>query len=385
MKKKKTMLIEVRKDIIEKAINNNSSSTNDAASFLKELSLAAKRGKHIVYVPDLNNNIVKDNLIKVIGRNEVVLLTRSQKNASKFHAICKKLNTKAVCSYNHVETEEGGMKIIHIDPSKMPEFEINVETNVLGENLSDTKVFDILSKYFAITNDLKYSYNCFHPLMGGGGTTCQVYEQECEKKQHFCLTITDSDLKLPYPEEEVFDKLEEESTAKKVLNVHRNKKTDIVEFYMMHYVSEIENLIPIKIYQKLKVPSPKQKIVLNHDYSFFDMKKGLNNRYLWKKEIYDYWKKVYHEDKNVDFSHVDELKEKYPNFDNLPEERKNDAPFLPGWGANVLNDILKKEDLVKEMKYNIKQQDLGESQHKEWIKIGELIFNWTCALKPQYA
>ena len=51
------MLIEVRRDILDQAINDANSSTNDAAVFLSEVALAVKRGKHIVYVPALNGDI----------------------------------------------------------------------------------------------------------------------------------------------------------------------------------------------------------------------------------------------------------------------------------------------------------------------------------------
>lgn len=377
----KKMLIEVRRDILEQAINDANSSTNDAAIFLSEVALAVKRGKHIVYVPALNGDIdLSTNLKKVIGKNAVALLQSSQRDRSKFWALTDRLNTKAVCSYDEVTPEGNFTKVIHIDPSRMMGFEIGVETHVIGENISDVTMFDILFDYYASSHRLKDVSRCFYPLMGGGDTTCKVYENECEYQYHFCLVITDSDFKLPCEEGKELENLENESTAGKVLCVHNKYQSPVSVFYPMRYVSEIENLIPKDIYKEYGFNN-KQSIVLDHDYSFYDMKKGLDFYRLRKPEHYDYWTTVYAGD--ADFSEFDSLSAQHETFASFRDAAKGKF-VLPGWGYDILKNILDTSTLVKSMR-KTKRADLSESQHKEWIKIGEIMFNWTCALEPRYA
>lgn len=378
---RKKMLIEVRRDILDQAINDANSSTNDAAVFLSEVALAVKRGKHIVYVPALNGDIdLSTNLKKVIGKNAVALLQSSQRNRSKFRYIIDKLNTKAVCSYSEVTTEGNFTKVIHINPSRMQGFEVGVETHVIGENISDVTMFDILFDYYASSHRLKYVSRCFYPLMGGGDTTCKVYENECENRHHFCLVITDSDFKLPCEEGKELENLEKESTASKVMNVHKAYKSPVSDFYPMRYVSEIENLIPKAIYKEYG-SNHLQTIVLDHDYSFFDMKKGLDFYRLRKTEHYNYWITIYAGD--ADFSEFNSLSAQHAKFSTFKEAAKGKF-VLPGWGSDILKNILDTSTLVKSMR-KTKRADLSESQHKEWTRIGELMFNWTCALEPRYA
>lgn len=374
------MLIEVKKDILEQAIIDANSSTNDAAMFLSEVALAVKRGKHIVYVPALNGDIdLSAKLKNVIGRNAVSLLQSSQRDRSKFRAITQRLNTKAVCSYAEVEPDGNFTKIIHINPSQMIGFEFEAETYVIGENLSDAIVFDILIDYFASSNRLKNVTRCFYPLMGGGDTTCKVYENECENQHHFCLIITDSDFKLPCEEGKEIEMLEKDSTPYKVLEIHKAYQSNVSEFYPMHYVSEIENLIPKGIYSTYGA-NGQQSIVLNHEYSFFDMKKGLDYYRLRRKEHYDYWTTLYAGD--ADFSEFDALSAQHASFETFREIARSKT-VLSGWGSDILKKILDNPMLVKAMR-KTQRVDLYESQHKEWMKIGELMFNWTCALEPRY-
>lgn len=378
---KKKMLIEVRRDILDQAINDANSSTNDAAVFLSEVALAVKRGKHIVYVPALNGDIdLSTNLKKVIGKNTVALLQSSQRDRSKFYAITQKLNLKAVCSYGEVTPEGNFTNVIHIDPSRLMGFEVGVETHIIGENLSDVTMFDILFDYYASSLRLKDVSRCYYPLMGGGDTTCKVYENECEYQHHFCLVITDSDFKLPCEEGKELDNLEEESTAGKVMGVHKAYQSPVSDFYPMRYVSEIENLIPKAIYKEYG-SNNLQTIVLDHDYSFFDMKKGLDFYRLRKPEHYSYWFSIYAGD--ADFSEFNSLSAQHANFTTFKDAAKGKL-VLPGWGYDILKNILDTSTLVKSMR-KTKRADLSEAQHKEWIKIGELMFNWTCALEPRYA
>lgn len=375
----KKMLIEVKKDIIERAICDANSPANDAALFLSELSLAVKRGKHIVYVPSLSQDTdLSKDLENVIGRNALLLLKSSQKDRSKFYSIYQALSTKAVCSYGEVESDDRWKRIIHINPSQMVSFEVGTETYVIGENLSDISFFGLMSKYYASSKRLKDYTSCYYALMGGGDTTSCVYENECKNKHHFCLVITDSDFKLPCETGKELINLDENSTAGKVLNIHQKYNPKICEFYSMRFVSEVENLIPTELLKDNMVCKNKQEIVLSHDFSFFDIKKGLLFNRLRDKKQFEYWSSIY--STSVDFSDFCYLSTSHPDDKDF-KNAANGKTILQGWG----NDILKKILESKYLREHYEQLCLMESQRKEWNNIGELMFNWTCSLKPRYA
>lgn len=375
------MLIEVRQDILDKAISKDAPINSEAIAFLCELSLAAKRGKHIIYVPSLNGNADLASALKgIVGNNTVALLKSSQKDKSRFYAIKKSLNTKAVCSFLPVEKEDGWNTIIHINPHKMADFEVSSETHVIGENLYDVKFFDVLLDYYALLNRQKNVCRCFYSLMGGGDTTNIVYENECKHQSHFCLVITDSDFKIPCEEGMEIENLAEDSTAKKVLDVHLSYKPEVALFYPMSKVSEIENLIPKVIYQE-NGTNAKQKTVLDHDYSFYDMKKGLSYNRLWFPLQYDYWKDIYQDE--VDLSQLDSIRSQHTTYESF-KTAVNEKKLLPGWSNDVLKKVMDSPILVGKLR-KIKQSDLSASQNFEWKKIGELMYNWTCSLKPRRA
>lgn len=376
---KKTMLIEVKKDILDKAISKDESINSEAIAFLCELALAVRRGKHIVYVPSLNENSDLVSALKgVVGNNIVALLKSSQRDKSRFHSVTKSLNTKAVCSFLPVDKEDGWGTIIHINPQEMSGFEVSSETYVIGENLYDVKFFDILFDYYTSLNKQKNVNRCFYPLMGGGDTTNVVYENECKRQSHFCLVITDSDFKIPCEKGKEFESLAEDSTAWKVWEVHTCYTPKAALFYPMSQVAEIENLIPKIIYQE-KGTNAKQNNVLEHDYSFYDMKKGLCYNLLWHSSVYDYWKNIYSGD--VDFAQLDSFRNQYTEYGSYKAavEKKK---LLPGWSNDILKKIMDNPILYSKLK-QIKQSDLSASQNFEWTRIGELMYNWTCSLKPR--
>lgn len=376
------MLIEVERDIIEAAVKDADARQRQAESLLNELTITIIRGKHLVHIPVLETDEdLLEELKTRIGTSSTALLKRSQKDKSKFHTLISKLNTKAILSYNPVKADDRWKRIIHINPSTMPNFELGRETHLIGENLMDIKVFESLFTYYSKSIFKRPLPYCYYPLPGGGATTAEVYKKVCNEKQHLCLVITDSDLKVPCMKEDFYNSLEMNSTAKKVYDVHTDCNSPVTECYIMRHVSEIENLIPSKIYKALGNTTPQQTTVLNHDYSYFDMKKGLGYCRLRIPEIYSYWTDIYRLD--VDFSEFDALSAQYDDFSSFKSVAKG-RQLLGGWGDDVLKKIIEDTTLSQQLSY-VTKEDLSSSQHKEWSKIGELILNWTCSLGPMRA
>ena len=110
------MLIDVAKDIVERAIKNKNKSNNEALVFLQELALAVRRGKHIVRVACLDDTTLRDKLKELMTANEVSLLIYSQHDKSKYRAIESLLQLKVYCSYEEAPTPDSDWTtIIHIN------------------------------------------------------------------------------------------------------------------------------------------------------------------------------------------------------------------------------------------------------------------------------
>lgn len=375
----KKMLIEISQDIIEDAINNKDQTINDAASLLAELSIAVKRGKHIVDIPCLHKDIkIKNDLQGTISANDYNLLRSSRRNRQQFMSLCKILRTKVICSYSEPETDGNWDNIIHINPKEIAEFEFCEETHVLGENLNDVNFFVYLMKYYARLYKITNPHHCLLNRMGGGVTTNVVFKSECERKQHLCLVVTDSDYKIPITETERDIHLG--NTAKNVLEIYNRYKPFNCYFYPMFKVAEIENLLPKNIIKKYKTDN-KLNVVLEHDTDFYDIKKGLSYSKLWKDEVYNYWKNIYNID--VDFSDLDSKRDSCSNYEefNHLHGKKN---LLPGWGTDILDVILKNKEF-SDLLYCVKKESLSSAQHEEWINIGKLMLEWTCSLPPRYS
>lgn len=373
------MLIEISQDIIEDAINNKEQSVNYSASLLSELSIAVRRGKHIVDIPCLYKDTkIQNDLQDIISKNEYNLLRSSRRNRQQFMSLRNVLRTKVVCGYSKPKNDDQWDNIIHINPKEIAEFEFCEETHVLGENLNDVNFFVFLMKYYARLHNIIQPHHCLLNRMGGGVTTNVVFESECERKQHLCLVVTDSDYKIPVTETERDIHLG--TTAKNVLEIYKKYKPFNCCFYSMFKVAEIENLLPKNIIEKYKTDE-KLQVVLKHDTDFYDIKKGLSYSKLWDSEVYKYWKNIYNTD--VDFSDLDSKKDSCSNYSKF-NELYGRKILLPGWGTDILDNVLNNK-CYTDLLYCVKKESLSTAQHEEWFNIGKLMLEWTCSFPPRYS
>lgn len=372
------MLIEVANDIVEKAVEQLGKVQNDAANLLVELAIAVRKGKHIVYVPALKDKVLNDQLKDLLRPNDFHLLAFTHKHKNDFNALCKTLSIKVVCTYSMEPLVEPEWETIMLyNPNTYQNFDIFEETHVIGENLNDTKFFEYSAMYYARKINSRHNTFAYLGRMGGGVTSEKVYEQECELNQHFFVGFADSDFKIPVEPQDYDRNLGD--TAKYIKNVHTQYNPAFGLFYHMTKVSEIENMIPKGVFMEFKTNARLQK-VLDHDYSFYDMKCGLDYLSLRKPEIYAYWRSVYNAD--VDFSDFDNISAMYPgNFQGF-KAAVNGTLLLEGWGAKVLDEIMTNGKYAKMLK-NTTRADLSNSQDVEWTNIGKIMYNWTCAMEPR--
>ena len=85
----------------------------------------------------------------------------------------------------------------------------------------------------------------------------------------------------------------------------------------------------------------------------------------------------------MDLSQLDSIRSQHTTYESF-KTAVNEKKLLPGWSNDVLKKVMDSPILVGKLR-KIKQSDLSASQNFEWKKIGELMYNWTCSLKPRRA
>lgn len=382
------MYIEIKEDIIKDAIDKKKQEVNESLDLLLLMALCAKQGKHIVSVPCLLTSAnLSQELSVMIGKSNFAALNYYNRLRYKYGAVMEHLSIKCVISYEQQNLFDE--RIIWIMPCKNARLEPWIETHILTENLADSSFYVHLAYYYANTfifqgkaktSDFTF---CFYPLMGGGVTIDKVLQVEIERQQHFCLVLVDSDRKRSgdtgYGE-----------TAQNVIDTIEKYKPFNCRHYVMQKVREIENLIPQKFVMQ---HGDKNGFlgIFNHDASFYDMKVGLGLGELWHCENFRYWRDMLG-DSSI-FQDYNSIRQQCQNKKAYDAAIKGKEPLKRGFGNNLLSLVIGDIDYLKDIKkfkpkinhalYQVTPQDLTPAQQEEWKSIGQLMFSWTCCLKPR--
>ena len=164
------MLIEIKQDIIDDAINKKDLSNNETIDLLMMMAFSVKHGKHIVYVPCLRTNPKKlKEMISLIGASNAKMLNFFNTKVYGAKQLISLFSVKAIISFKKpIEMQNKNTeRIIWINPVEKTNFEPWVETFVLTENLLDSEFFSYLIRYYLTEKkirDVKYN---FYALMGG--------------------------------------------------------------------------------------------------------------------------------------------------------------------------------------------------------------------------
>ena len=193
---------------------------------------------------------------------------------------------------------------------------------------------------------------------GGGSDFGNALSSDDILKSNFVFAVADSDKHSPT------DKVGK--TAKGIKFLGHNRYN--ADYYILNDVMEAENLIPFKI-----ILDTTQSIngLVSYDLSYFDFKDGLKYTILYDKDIRNYWKRNF-TGLQIDWNSVENLT-KAENFSEYCNVVHGKPSLVPGVGSNLLESVL------DNMKWNtITENDLTESQQKEWNVLGKKIFSWTC-------
>lgn len=378
------MYIEIAKDVIDAALAKQESVVNDPLDLLVLLAVAAQKGHHFVTVPCLHNNRPLVNQLSAIMPSQYVAkLLAADGMHYRWAAVKEKVLVYAVITYN--ENTQKNERMVVINPSTEGSFEPNLETLLLTENLMDAVFFRYLVKFFQREKNIGACNISFEPLHGGGNTTADVLYQKVEERKRFCLALTDSDRKLP--------EAEYGQTAKRLLHVIKTYQPFNCDVYVMDQVMEVENLIPRHVVFEYASGNG-CKDVFACDPSFFDMKNGLTMNAVYKDNVCSYWQNMT-VCGHVDFTHRDEAKCNAicrDDYERYIKEHGFCQTLLPGFGSDLLaictctpvNGIVQHPEIEDKL-MNVRREELTTFQYNEWMKIGQMVFSWTCSLPKKRA
>lgn len=361
------MLIEIGKDIVEKAEKGDEASLE----ILQQLAIAYKYGKHLIYIPI--PLLIRICSISYLDKNVISIYKIIKGKASELGVLKQAIGYSAIIT----TLDPNNQNQLWVHPARHCAMELYEETHLLVENLLDADFFRYVSKYYQDNHKLGKCPICFFPLQGGGATIKDVYAEEMDLKQHFCLAIMDGDKK--YPNDQYGQ------TSEELKQVHEKEEPLNCDYYRMEKVCEIENLLPLPIVQEYSNNNKKAIFHLNPQLklSFFDMKKGFMCCNIKDECMYNYWQNIFIGHENL----RSELEECYKKClteyqYKVSKETKNtctkSSNLIDGFGSDLLKDILSDGTSIAKLK-KIKGYQLTDDQREEWESIGKLIFEWCCA------
>ncbi len=372
------MFIEVLDDVLNKALKSSDSDHDCAVEALRHLTWSLRKNNHLVFFPSISPSII-EKLRPFLNDSELKMLAYSYSKRQDLKKIREMLRYRAEVSFNHVKG--WSESVIKINPGRNNCLELFEECHLLTENIIDAKFYQLFALAYQKRNRIDecvFKTN-FYPLQGGGMTTKQVFLFECEKEQHFCLAILDSDKKWPN-----YKGLGQ--TAEALVEGYKvlTEKTGIPInscFYVMQKTNEIENLIPfyvLKIYSN----SDQRSFLDRHSSAlpWFDIKKGMDYRVLYDNNAYNEWKKEFPTE--INWIVIDRIKTNSINRDDYKRQLLKEGlnPIVSPWGSTILEIVLN-PDARHKNKYDLKKVEwakLSPFQQYEWDNIGKLVFSWCC-------
>lgn len=259
-------------------------------------------------------------------------------------------------------------RVVSVDKAK--EYSLGEKCCLLGENYTDCNFYKLLAeRYISLRpGRMRGIALSFQNKLGGGGTSHMVFEECVVADKKLTLCLADSDIK--YDVTKKYPDLCKGSTVKKLIAVNDHPAlqpyAQIFDFYELP-VHEAENLIPLSVLQDVSdtehiptmVPGIKclRKLLkkkLHQAILFYDFKKGVNH--LKGDPAYEYWCGVAEEIEDITFPPVcADILEKAIKF------------------LNENNDQGRKR---------IEVVTLDDYLAPLWHTIGEKVFSWGCAYRP---
>lgn len=337
---------------------------------LNQLGRAYMRGFHLVYADK--------SLLRSI--TELPELDLSAKKAYR-HIVDKKytwLKSAVTAIRFHVLITTGSESArdderVVLNPVDFPDFYYERQINLICENIRDAEYYSIVAKITGsqlnMSSDLHIEYN---NDTGNGSNTAQKVEARHQESDNLFLAILDSDRHFGS------DNIDEVPTGDTVKAVERyfNENGDAIlgRYYMLRYVSEIENLIPLDSVKELKHNLGDIRQLSEDALCWYDMKKGISCKHVRKGEkCQRYWLDQYTGNDNVTHRINDATACAADCRDC-----KRPMNISTNFGASLLEDILDNKK-CKDILFEKNMRGLTHQQRMEWQQIGKLVIDWCCA------
>ena len=251
------------------------------------------------------------------------------------------------------------------------------KTNLIAENLTDVDAYINAAKHYLINNKLGGTVFA-EKIAGGGSTTPNVFKNQIIDEKKWCLCITDGDKNFPGQKSSNMS-----NSCKEISNINNS-----ISAHISIDAKEIENIVPLKLIDESIPPThayqwDKHKNMffpLNiNGHLFCDLKKGTKYR-------------------NINHMHPrtperlfwDELISKTTPplkinkaCDEYCQNEKTEACccyISHGYGDNLLSEIV--TNLNQSNPHTVEKKIRNDPLFKQWLNIGEIVFNWVCAPKP---
>lgn len=245
------------------------------------------------------------------------------------------------------------------------ELNFSKKVNLLCENLSDCKFFELITKIYMNNKELQKAKCNVKLLSGGGGTTYTIYE-ECINDKEITFLIVDTDVKYHGAAKGGTLKKLKEKEKEKEENIFK-KLVEISELNM----HEVENLIPLKLikafYDNSEGEADKENTIMilekmknidgeDNPLNYFDMKNGIIEKKMEEDEQYrEYWTNIL---SNIGFSNND-LK-------------------LEGFGPYLLRKIYAFME-KRETEDRFFENYVDDYMKDEWERIAKRIYSYGCS------
>lgn len=393
------MFIKITRDIVEAAIIGDELALN----LLRDMDFACHHGKHL-FLGDRETLV----LIKERFADTYQALAKLFANISTLGAIVNFLRWHVEFALDKDVSfvkEEDGKHVIVISKNDISLFQTFNECHLLVENLEDVHMYQHVLDFYKRDKNIVHTFNNYYSVLGGGSTTAIVLKHEMESRHFLILCIVDSD--------KTYSKAQIKRTAQKVQEIY-----DMCPYkynaclYVLKDVMEVENLVPIDIYEEFCTPiegdgSKKEihshfqliKSIKEKDegyLDFFDFKIGLQSSHLVDESPQNTNRNIIESIAAQLNNPVSPNSEKYKKIleilsakelalspqdqEKLVNKCMSSETYVPGLGKDILRKVLESCSVSLN---NITKEHLSETQYKIYEEIGNMMYCWTCAVEPQ--
>lgn len=393
------MFIKITRDIVEAAIIGDELALN----LLRDMDFACHHGKHL-FLGDRETLV----LIKERFADTYQALAKLFANISTLGAIVNFLRWHVEFALDKDVSfvkEEDGKHVIVISKNDISLFQTFNECHLLVENLEDVHMYQHVLDFYKRDKNIVHTFNNYYSVLGGGSTTAIVLKHEMESRHFLILCIVDSD--------KTYSKAQIKRTAQKVQEIY-----DMCPYkynaclYVLKDVMEVENLVPIDIYEEFCTPiegDGAKKEIHSHFQliksikekdegylDFFDFKIGLQSSHLVDESPQNTNRNIIESIAAQLNNPVSPNSEKYKKIleilsakelalspqdqEKLVNKCMSSETYVPGLGKDILRKVLESCSVSLN---NITKEHLSETQYKIYEEIGNMMYCWTCAVEPQ--